>query len=204
MSCGELLGPSLDGLVPGSELRQPHWCAKSSAVPRKRRPEDDQRLEPQRVKISFRPKKNERLGRKGERCGMRLSDAKEVKRTGEAMERDVNRCKNPCKSHAKPMKKHHVWGRFSTEIHETVRVSSSFGLRGSTSVASGCKWRAASRRTSSVVAVAATMRRMTTSIFTRPSRFTSKTSHLSAFGACKTAGEGERGVQVACRKGARC
>ena len=52
-------GPSKDGLVPGSEERLPHWCAKSSAVPRLPAFEDDERFEPQRVKISFRPKKNE-------------------------------------------------------------------------------------------------------------------------------------------------
>eukprot|EP00438_Fugacium_kawagutii_P010044 Skav204539 [mRNA] locus=scaffold3346:10891:12864:- [translate_table: standard] len=51
--------PSKDGLVPGSEERVPHWCAKSSAVPRLPAFEDDERFEPQKVKISFRPKKNE-------------------------------------------------------------------------------------------------------------------------------------------------
>lgn len=59
ISGGELPGPSKDGLVPGSEERLPHWCAKSSAVPRLPAFEDDERFEPQRVKISFRPKKNE-------------------------------------------------------------------------------------------------------------------------------------------------
>lgn len=59
ISGGELPGPSKDGLVPGSEERLPHWCAKSSAVPRIPPFEDDERFEPQRVKIAFRPKKNE-------------------------------------------------------------------------------------------------------------------------------------------------
>ena len=45
-----LPGPSKDGLVPGSEERLPHWCAKSSAVPRLPAFEDDERFEPQRVR----------------------------------------------------------------------------------------------------------------------------------------------------------
>eukprot|EP00930_Biecheleria_cincta_P031240 TRINITY_DN21698_c0_g1_i1.p1 TRINITY_DN21698_c0_g1~~TRINITY_DN21698_c0_g1_i1.p1 ORF type:complete len:2245 (+),score=433.56 TRINITY_DN21698_c0_g1_i1:107-6841(+) len=59
ISGGELPGPSKDGLVLGSEDRLPHWCAKSSALPRALPFGDERRFEPQQVKISFRPKKNE-------------------------------------------------------------------------------------------------------------------------------------------------
>lgn len=59
VSGGELPGPSKDGLVPGSEERLPHWCAKSSALPRAPAFPDEERFDPQRLKISFRPKKNE-------------------------------------------------------------------------------------------------------------------------------------------------
>ncbi|CAK9005092.1 unnamed protein product [Durusdinium trenchii] len=59
ISAGELPGPSKDGLVPDSEERVPHWCAKSSAVPRALPFPDEEWFEPQQVKIAFRPKKNE-------------------------------------------------------------------------------------------------------------------------------------------------
>lgn len=59
ISAGDLPGPSKDGLVPDSEERLPHWCAKSSALPRALPFGDERRFEPQQVKISFRPKKNE-------------------------------------------------------------------------------------------------------------------------------------------------
>mmetsp|Transcript_89791 Transcript_89791/g.159654 ORF Transcript_89791/g.159654 Transcript_89791/m.159654 type:complete len:2242 (-) Transcript_89791:140-6865(-) len=59
LSAGDLPGPSKDGLVPDSEERLPHWCAKSAAVPRGLPFADEERYEPQKVKISFKPKKNE-------------------------------------------------------------------------------------------------------------------------------------------------
>eukprot|EP00931_Biecheleriopsis_adriatica_P029163 TRINITY_DN17358_c0_g2_i1.p1 TRINITY_DN17358_c0_g2~~TRINITY_DN17358_c0_g2_i1.p1 ORF type:complete len:2291 (+),score=504.51 TRINITY_DN17358_c0_g2_i1:620-6874(+) len=68
ISTGELPGPSKDGLMPiidengkykGSQARLPHWCAKSSAVPHGLPFADEHRFEPQRIKISFKPKKNE-------------------------------------------------------------------------------------------------------------------------------------------------
>ncbi|CAJ1371706.1 unnamed protein product [Effrenium voratum] len=59
ISAGELPGPSKDGLIPGSEERVPHWCAKTSALPHGPPFPDEERFEPQRIKISFRPKKNE-------------------------------------------------------------------------------------------------------------------------------------------------
>lgn len=140
--------------MPGSEERLPHWCAKSSAVPRAVR-EEDERYEPQRLKISFRPKKNERLtARNGE------------ERRGKEMENIEKQWKKRCCST--------FLDRNQWENEGFVLL---FVARGSTNVASGCKWRAASRRISSVAAVAATMRRTITSIFTRPRRFTSK-SHL--------------------------
>eukprot|EP00440_Ansanella_granifera_P030441 gb/GFBE01033071.1/.p1 GENE.gb/GFBE01033071.1/~~gb/GFBE01033071.1/.p1 ORF type:complete len:2256 (+),score=522.78 gb/GFBE01033071.1/:1-6768(+) len=59
ISAGDLPGPSKDGLMPGSEERLPHWCAKSAAVPHGLPFADEHRYEPQKIKISFKPKKNE-------------------------------------------------------------------------------------------------------------------------------------------------
>jgi hypothetical protein len=59
VSAGELLGPSKDGLMPGSADRAPHWCARTPALPKALPYPDEHLYEPMRIKISFKPKKNE-------------------------------------------------------------------------------------------------------------------------------------------------
>jgi len=56
---GELLGPSKDGLVPGTEIRMPRTCPVTPALPKALPHADEHRYEPQKIVISFKPKKNE-------------------------------------------------------------------------------------------------------------------------------------------------
>uniref|UniRef100_A0A7S4VFH8 Deleted in lung and esophageal cancer protein 1 Ig-like domain-containing protein n=1 Tax=Alexandrium monilatum TaxID=311494 RepID=A0A7S4VFH8_9DINO len=56
---GELFGPSKEGIVSGTKERQPHWCPQPHGVARAPPLLDEERYEPQRVEICFRPKRNE-------------------------------------------------------------------------------------------------------------------------------------------------
>jgi len=58
-SAGDLRGPSKDGLMPDSDQRMPRWSPITPALP-KAMPEADEHLyEPQKITITFKPKKNE-------------------------------------------------------------------------------------------------------------------------------------------------
>jgi len=59
ISEGELHGPSRDGLVPGSSVRMPKWCPVTPALPKRLEHKDQDRFEPRKVVITFKPKKNE-------------------------------------------------------------------------------------------------------------------------------------------------
>lgn len=56
---GELLGPSKDGLVPGSTERMVRCCPVTPALPRSLPRDDEACYEPKKIVISFKPKKNE-------------------------------------------------------------------------------------------------------------------------------------------------
>jgi hypothetical protein len=59
VSDGVLLGPSKDGLVPGSDVRMPSWCPTTPALPKRLGHADADQFEPKKVIITFKPKKNE-------------------------------------------------------------------------------------------------------------------------------------------------
>jgi hypothetical protein len=59
VSEGEMVGPTKDGLVPGSDVRMPKWCPVTPALPKRLPHIDDAKFEPRKVVITFKPKKNE-------------------------------------------------------------------------------------------------------------------------------------------------
>lgn len=56
---GELLGPSKDGVLPGSDQRQPHLWPPPPGVARRKPLEGEEHYEPTKISIAFRPSKNE-------------------------------------------------------------------------------------------------------------------------------------------------
>lgn len=58
-SHGSLLGPTRDGKIHGSDERQVHWCQVPSAQTRGPKHVDEDNYIPKRIRIVFKPKKNE-------------------------------------------------------------------------------------------------------------------------------------------------